>query len=187
MQIEPSLRASDADRDRVAERLRQATAEGRLDGDELEGRLQILFAARTYGELGALLADLPAARCVRRQPRRITRPAAAIAAFALALAALGAVMIARLHSAAGVAVAGSGGGRQFRFRLPLADPNHALILAGSMFAAIAVLLVCVVALWVMTQSRGGIGRLRGPMSRFHSSHPSSRDASLGGSGCSSRD
>ena len=58
MHIETSLRASDADREQVAERLRQATPEGWLNADELEGRLQTLFAARTYGELDALLADL---------------------------------------------------------------------------------------------------------------------------------
>jgi uncharacterized membrane protein YdbT with pleckstrin-like domain len=50
----------------VAERLRQATIEGRLLAEELEQRLELLFAARTYGELDALVADLP----VRPQPRR---------------------------------------------------------------------------------------------------------------------
>lgn len=53
------LRASDADREQVAERLRQATAEGRLVPEELEERLETVFAARTYGELDALVADLP--------------------------------------------------------------------------------------------------------------------------------
>lgn len=53
------LRASDADRDQVAERLRMAAAEGRLTADELSERLDAAFRARTYGELGALLADLP--------------------------------------------------------------------------------------------------------------------------------
>ena len=41
------IRASDADRDRVADRLRAATAEGRLLAEELEERLEALFAART--------------------------------------------------------------------------------------------------------------------------------------------
>jgi hypothetical protein len=46
----------------VAERLRQATAEGRLLAEELEQRLGAVFAARTYGELDALTADLPPSR-----------------------------------------------------------------------------------------------------------------------------
>jgi hypothetical protein len=54
-----TLRASDADREQVAERLRHATAEGRLTATELEERLEAVFAARTYGELDALVADLP--------------------------------------------------------------------------------------------------------------------------------
>jgi hypothetical protein len=55
-----SLRASDADRDAVAERLRRAAVEGRLEPDELEQRLHAALRARTYGELDRLLADLPA-------------------------------------------------------------------------------------------------------------------------------
>ena len=56
-----TLRASDADRDRIAERLRNATAEGRLLAEELEERLEKTFSARTYGELDAVVADLPGA------------------------------------------------------------------------------------------------------------------------------
>jgi Domain of unknown function (DUF1707) len=63
------LRASDADREQVAERLRHATAEGRLAAEELEERLEAVFAARTYGELDGLVADLPGA-----PPRRRERP-----------------------------------------------------------------------------------------------------------------
>jgi hypothetical protein len=63
-----TLRASDADRERVAEQLRHATAEGRLDPDELEERLETAFAARTYGELDQLVVDLPG-QTVRRRDR----------------------------------------------------------------------------------------------------------------------
>lgn len=64
------LRASDADREQVAERLRQATAEGRLVPEELEERLEAVFAARTYGELDAIVADLPGpGQPVRRRER----------------------------------------------------------------------------------------------------------------------
>jgi hypothetical protein len=56
-----SLRASHEDRDRVVEHLRMAGGDGRLDSDELGERVGAALAARTYGELAALVADLPAA------------------------------------------------------------------------------------------------------------------------------
>ena len=54
-----SLRAADADREAVTERLRQAAAEGRLEPDELEDRVHTALRARTYGELDLVLVDLP--------------------------------------------------------------------------------------------------------------------------------
>jgi uncharacterized protein DUF1707 len=54
-----TLRASDADRDTVAERLRAAAVEGRLEPDEFEERLHLALRARTYGDLRRLVADLP--------------------------------------------------------------------------------------------------------------------------------
>jgi hypothetical protein len=58
---EPSgMRASDADRDRVLDVLREAAAEGRLTPDELDERMGAALAARTLGELATLTADLPA-------------------------------------------------------------------------------------------------------------------------------
>ena len=56
----PDLRASDADRERVADRLRDALAEGRLDMEEFGERLDAVYQARTYGELAPLTKDLPA-------------------------------------------------------------------------------------------------------------------------------
>jgi hypothetical protein len=53
------MRAADADRETVAERLRVALNEGRLDLHEYDERLQRAYAARTYGELDVLLTDLP--------------------------------------------------------------------------------------------------------------------------------
>ncbi|MFE6049399.1 DUF1707 domain-containing protein [Kitasatospora sp. NPDC056446] len=55
-QVEP--RAGDADREAVAERLRVAAGEGRIDLGELTERLDLAYAARTYRELDALVADL---------------------------------------------------------------------------------------------------------------------------------
>ncbi|MGH3377349.1 MAG: DUF1707 SHOCT-like domain-containing protein [Actinoallomurus sp.] len=54
------LRASHEDRDRAVERLRVAAGDGRLSADELDERLETALTARTYGELEALLTDLPA-------------------------------------------------------------------------------------------------------------------------------
>src|SRR6188472_3159080 len=45
------LRVSDEDRHKVAEMLRQAAGEGRIDLDELDQRLEAAYAAKTYGEL----------------------------------------------------------------------------------------------------------------------------------------
>lgn len=66
----PELRIADADRDRTVERLRAAAAEGRLDPDELEERLSRALAARTQGELDAVLGDLPEPRVPAPAPDR---------------------------------------------------------------------------------------------------------------------
>src|SRR4051794_11948220 len=55
------LRISDDDRHKVAELLRVAAGEGRLDIEELEQRLESAYAAKTYGDLFPLTADLPVA------------------------------------------------------------------------------------------------------------------------------
>jgi hypothetical protein len=60
------LRASHEDREAVAERLREAAGDGRIDIEELEDRLERAFAAKTYGDLEPLTADLPEPGGVRR-------------------------------------------------------------------------------------------------------------------------
>ena len=61
MATDPNLiRASDQDRDRVANVLREHHAVGRLDAEEFNDRLDKTFAAKTMGDLEALTADLPA-------------------------------------------------------------------------------------------------------------------------------
>jgi len=57
---DPRLRASDADRERTSSLLREHHAVGRLTAEEFEERLDRVFAAKTLGDLDALLADLPA-------------------------------------------------------------------------------------------------------------------------------
>src|SRR5512142_2970732 len=63
-----AARAADADRESMALRLRDAAAEGRLDLNELEERLAAAYAAKTRGELDALIADLPATQAPELEP-----------------------------------------------------------------------------------------------------------------------
>ncbi|MFD0904060.1 DUF1707 SHOCT-like domain-containing protein [Actinomadura sediminis] len=53
------LRASDADRDEVADRLREALAEGRITAEEHAERIDAAYRAKTYADLEPLLGDLP--------------------------------------------------------------------------------------------------------------------------------
>ena len=69
------LRASDADRERVADALRRHHLDGRLDTDELQERLDRCYAARTTGDLAPLLADLP----IGGEPRSASRRFAPLA------------------------------------------------------------------------------------------------------------
>ena len=54
------MRISDAERDQVAEILREAAGEGRLELDELDERIGAVYAAKTYADLEPIVADLPA-------------------------------------------------------------------------------------------------------------------------------
>jgi hypothetical protein len=55
----PNVLASDADRERTVAILRNESVSGRLSADELSKRLDKAFAAKTLGDLRALIADLP--------------------------------------------------------------------------------------------------------------------------------
>ncbi|HEX6669413.1 MAG TPA: DUF1707 domain-containing protein [Gemmatimonadales bacterium] len=67
--VEPgSLRAGNADRERVVALLNGAFAEGRLDVRELDERVAAAYAAKTMGELAPLTADLPVSRSPARRP-----------------------------------------------------------------------------------------------------------------------
>ncbi|MFC7743105.1 DUF1707 domain-containing protein [Nocardiopsis composta] len=65
------MRAADSDREAVAERLRDAAAEGRLSMDELEERLDAAFSAKTFADLEPIVDDLPEAASA---PRRTDEP-----------------------------------------------------------------------------------------------------------------
>ncbi|MEU6051266.1 DUF1707 domain-containing protein [Streptomyces xanthochromogenes] len=65
------MRASDADRDRIADILRDALAEGRLDATEHSERIDAVYRAKTVGELEPLVRDLPASGA---RPRPVAEP-----------------------------------------------------------------------------------------------------------------
>ena len=70
------LRASRADRERVIDLLKAAFAQGRLDKDEFDARIGQALASRTYPELAAVTAGIPAgltAALPRRPPARAGR------------------------------------------------------------------------------------------------------------------
>ncbi|WP_254716219.1 DUF1707 domain-containing protein [Actinomadura sp. WMMB 499] len=73
------LRASDADRDEVADRLREALAEGRITAEEHAERIDAAYRAKTYAELEPLLGDLPSASAgprvnLRKQGEQVEPP-----------------------------------------------------------------------------------------------------------------
>ena len=68
------LRASHADREQVIDVLKTAFVQGRLAKDELDARIGQVLASRTYADLGALAADIPAG-LVSAQPPTVPAPA----------------------------------------------------------------------------------------------------------------
>jgi hypothetical protein len=81
------MRASDSDRDRIAEVLNAAYSEGRLSRDEYDERLEQAFSARTYADLDQIVADLPAGQPAA--PAAEVSPVARINGLAIASLACG--------------------------------------------------------------------------------------------------
>jgi len=73
---DPAVRASDADRERVAGLLGEAHAAGRLTAEEFHERIDAAYRARTYGELTELTRDLPATGGHAVTPGSADRPPA---------------------------------------------------------------------------------------------------------------
>lgn len=76
----------------VAERLRDATVEGRLLTEELDARLEVALSAQTYGELAPLLADLPGSKPVRLRDAREQLHAWTLLVLAVIVATLAAIV-----------------------------------------------------------------------------------------------
>lgn len=77
--IDSNIRAGDGEREQTGERLRRAHTEGRLDLQEFQDRIDRCYSAKTYGELAALVDDLPGASSrhglgrVEPRPRPVLR------------------------------------------------------------------------------------------------------------------
>jgi Domain of unknown function (DUF1707) len=164
MEKRPALRASDSDRERVAECLRHATAEGRLFADELEERLEAVFSARTYGELDRLVADLPATparpgpRSTKPTLARAAVPVAILLALLAALATTARVPALQFRQSAQAAR----GARVFGF-----DHHASMFLAAAPITGILAILALVAALgWMLHQHNPWTdGRGGGPAAR----------------------
>jgi uncharacterized protein DUF1707/cell wall-active antibiotic response 4TMS protein YvqF len=69
------MRVSDTDREQAADVLREAAGHGRITMDELDERLELAYAAKTYGDLAAVIRDLPqqGQALSMAQPARVSR------------------------------------------------------------------------------------------------------------------
>ena len=89
VQMNPAMRAASADRERAVDVLKAGFTEGRLTQDEYNDRMGRAYAARTYGELMALTADLPAGAMPAVWPVQVYQPPASTNALARAALVLG--------------------------------------------------------------------------------------------------
>lgn len=134
----------------MAERLRHATAEGRLTPDELDERLEILYSSRTYGELDSLVDDLPVPSSHGQGRERSRRWVAPAITATIVLAVLG-MLTGGVHRTASVAQ-GQGHPPPFRGPDPLSYGHNAIMVGVSALGVVAVLAVCAAFVWLLTHS-----------------------------------
>ncbi len=89
VRMNPPMRAASADRERAVDVLKAGFAEGRLTQDEYNERMGQAYAAKTYGELTALTADLPAGAMPTVWPVPVYQPPATTNSLARASLVLG--------------------------------------------------------------------------------------------------
>lgn len=94
--IRSRMRAGDADREQLIDILKAAFAQGRLPKDEFDARVGRAFAARTYGDLGAILDGIPAAPAQPPPAPRPARPPARRSPRKVALLCAGGILAAEL-------------------------------------------------------------------------------------------
>jgi hypothetical protein len=144
----PELRASDADREAVVERLEVAATEGRLDAEELEARVSAAYAARLGSELERLTADItPAAPAsAPAPPVFVQQSATRVNPFAIASLTLSLLWILWLGSAAAV-VFGHIALRQIA-RSRDTESGSGLAIAGLVFGYLGLVLLVVALIFV---------------------------------------
>jgi Domain of unknown function (DUF1707)/Domain of unknown function (DUF4190) len=89
VRMNSAMRAASAERERAVDVLKAGFAEGRLTQDEYNDRMGRAYAARTYGELTALTADLPAGAMPAVWPVPLYQPAVTTNSLARAALVLG--------------------------------------------------------------------------------------------------
>jgi Domain of unknown function (DUF1707) len=112
-------RASDADRERTAAQLRRATDEGRLLAEEYDERLGQALSAHTYGELDAIVADLPCERELVKHRGRFATVLFHSRGRVLVAGALAAVAVATPLTATNVWTSGSASSRCWWYTNPV--------------------------------------------------------------------
>ncbi|NPD05519.1 DUF1707 domain-containing protein [Nocardioides sp. zg-1308] len=71
---DPRMRIADSDRERAMADLAEHYAEGRLDHEEYDERLDAIWTARTRADLAVLFSDLPRPRAAQPPARRAPQP-----------------------------------------------------------------------------------------------------------------
>src|SRR5215831_14685888 len=133
------MRASDADRQEVVDRLAAALEEGRLKMDEYAERMGLAYEAVTYGDLAALSADLPQAGEVakREAAPHAAAPRGVVADLPAALKVLWTIWLAAvaINLIVWVLVSGTAGDLVYPWPVWVAGPAGAVLLAVSAGAA----------------------------------------------------
>jgi DUF1707 SHOCT-like domain len=135
------MRASDADRQEVVDRLRAALEEGRLKLDEYGERMGLAYEAVTYGDLAPLSADLPQAGPPAKPeaappvpaPQAVVTQPGVIAGLPAALKVLWTIWLAAvaINLIVWVLVSGTAGDLIYPWPLWVAGPSGAALLAVS--------------------------------------------------------
>jgi hypothetical protein len=135
------MRASDADRQEVVDRLRAALEEGRLKMDEYGERMGLAYEAVTYGDLAVLYADLPEAGPVTKReaappaapPPAVVARRGVIADLPAALKVLWTIWLAAvaINLIVWVLVSGTAGDLVYPWPVWVAGPSGAALLAVS--------------------------------------------------------
>ena len=121
------LRAAHADREQVISVLKAAFVQGMLDKPEFDLRVGQAFASRTYADLAALTADLPAGLAAGQPPETTGDPASKKAVTAVAC---GSAAFAGMVAAVAVAVHGDASTGQRLVGLSVVVPFAVMVVAA---------------------------------------------------------